>query len=307
MLLAYPTDDLSTATWIDLVEPTTEEVERVRRATSLRVPEQDQISEIEATSRLRFDGGVYYVSTPVVGKTNDDLHHLVHVGFVLSSRALLSVRYAALDAFDEARQLCDEAPPRNAEGAFLHILEALVDRAADGLEHARAECDQLGRETFRNGTSQTHSPKLRAALQRVGALAERTSLLRDGLLGVGRIVTYLLDASFDDAPQVNHVRMQAIHDDVASLTDYELHLANKVQFLLDATLGFINIEQNEIVKTLTVASVVGIPPVLIAGIYGMNFRNMPELGWRYGYVFALALIVVSALLPLLWFKRRHWM
>ena len=100
--------------------------------------------------------------------------------------------------------------------------------------------------------------------------------------------------------------MKAIRADVASLTDYEAHLAGKIQFLLDATLGFINIEQNEIVKTLTIASVVGIPPVLIAGIYGMNFRFMPELAWHFGYPLAIAAIVVSALIPFFWFKRRGW-
>ena len=101
--------------------------------------------------------------------------------------------------------------------------------------------------------------------------------------------------------------MKAIRADVTSLTDYQGHLAGKVQFLLDATLGFINIEQNEIVKTLTIASVVGIPPVLVAGIYGMNFRVMPELHWTLGYPFGLALIVLSGLVPLWWFKRRGWM
>jgi len=101
--------------------------------------------------------------------------------------------------------------------------------------------------------------------------------------------------------------MKAIRADVTSLTDYEAHLSSKVQFLLDATLGFINIEQNDIVKTLTIASVVGVPPVLVAGIYGMNFRVMPELHWALGYPFAIGLIVISALLPLWWFKRRGWM
>jgi magnesium transporter len=106
---------------------------------------------------------------------------------------------------------------------------------------------------------------------------------------------------------VSATRLKAIRADVASLTDYQAHLSAKVQFLLDATLGFINIEQNEIVKTLTIASVVGIPPVLIAGIYGMNFRVMPELHWSFGYPLALALIAVSGLLPVWWFRRRGWM
>jgi magnesium transporter len=116
-----------------------------------------------------------------------------------------------------------------------------------------------------------------------------------------------MESGIEGAPSVSAARMKAIRADVASLTDYQAHLAGKVQFLLDATLGFINIEQNEIVKTLTIASVVGIPPVLVAGIYGMNFRVMPELTWSWGYPMALALIVVSAAIPLVWFKRRGWM
>jgi magnesium transporter len=127
------------------------------------------------------------------------------------------------------------------------------------------------------------------------------------LLGVGRIVAFVMDSGFEGAPPVNAARLKAVRTDVASLTEYEAHLSGKVQFLLDATLGLINIEQNEIVKTLTIASVVGIPPVLVAGIYGMNFRVIPELNWRLGYPMAIALIVISALLPLLWFKRRGWM
>jgi magnesium transporter len=307
MILAYPGDDLSTATWIDLFDPTASEAERVRQATGLRVPDKKQISEIESTSRLGFEKGAYYVSTPLVGKLNGDEHELVSVGFVLTSRVLLTVRYGKLASFDEAHALCASAPPRNAEGAFLHILEAVIDRAADHLEHERAECDQLSRATFRQGATPTNSRRLQATLTRLGTVAEHTSLVRDGLLGIGRIATYIMDGGFEDAPTVNAGRMQGIHADVVSLKDFEEHLSNKIQFLLDATLGFINIEQNDIVKTLTIASVVGIPPVLVVGIYGMNFHGMPELSWRYGYLWALGLVVVSAILPLLWFKRRHWM
>ena len=307
MILPYPAEDLATATWIDLLQPTSDEVERVRTLTRLRVPTETQISEIESTSRLAFENGAFYVSTPLVGRIEGDDHTLTPVGFVLSSRILLTVRFASLPSFDEAHKTCEASKPRSAEEAFLHILEAIVDRAADKLESAGAECDEVSRNTFRPVPGTSASGPLRETLQRVGLAANRISLVRDGLLGVGRIGAYIMDSGFEGAPKVNSARLQAIRTDVTSLMEYEQHLSNKVQFLLDATLGFINIEQNDIVKTLTIASVVGIPPVLIAGIYGMNFHFMPELGWRYGYVYALLLIVVSALLPLLWFKWRRWM
>ncbi|HEY3817468.1 MAG TPA: magnesium transporter CorA family protein [Polyangiaceae bacterium] len=306
MLLAHPAGDLRAATWIDLFEPTADEAERVRAATGLRVPTEDQVSEIESSSRLGFENGAYYVSTPLVLRHGDGEHALTPVGFVLSSKVLLSVRFAPLASFDAAHDSCTAQALRSADEAFLRILEIVVDRSADGLERAGAECDELSRSAFRNGRGQP-TAKTRTALQRVGGVADKASSIRDSLLGLGRIAAFVMESDFEGAPAVSPARIKAIRADVASLTDYEAHLSGKVQFLLDATLGFINIEQNEIVKTLTIASVVGIPPVLVAGIYGMNFRVMPELGWSFGYPMALGLIVVSALVPLVWFKRRGWM
>jgi magnesium transporter len=306
MIASFPSDDLSTAIWIDLREPTDEEAERVRAATGLRVPTESQISEIESTSRLIFEGGAYYLSTPLVAPREDGDHTLTSVGFVLASRVLLTVRFASLPSIDNARTALSSQPARSPDDVFLHILEVIVDRSADKLEHARAECDELSQSAFRRASRVGVASHLQAALRRVGGVADRVSLVRDGLLGIGRIGAYVMEGGFDGAPTVNAARMKAIRADVASLTDYEAHLASKVQFLLDATLGFINIEQNEIVKTLTIASIVGIPPVLVAGIYGMNFRFMPELEWHLGYPMAMAAIVVSALVPFLWFRRRGW-
>jgi len=306
MIVTSPSDTLASATWIDLLQPTAEEATRVRAATGLRVPTEAQISEIESSSRLGFENGAYYLSTPLVAPREDGEHALVPVGFVLSSHVLLTVRFDPLVSIDDARSQLGSAD-RTAEDVFLRIFEVIVDRSADKLERAGAECDELSRGAFRRAGSASTSKALTTTLRRVGSVAERSSLVRDALLGVGRIATYIMDSSFEGAPVVNAARMKAIRADVASLTDYQAHLSGKVQFLLDATLGFISIEQNEIVKTLTIASVAGIPPVLVAGIYGMNFHVMPELGWRYGYLMAIVLIVLSGLLPVLWFKRRRWM
>jgi magnesium transporter len=307
MIAAHPKADLSDAVWIDLCDPTDEELARVAAATGLRIPNQGQISEIESSSRLAFESGSYYLSSPLVGARDDGTLVLTPVGFVLSARVLLTVRFGPLRSFDAAHDGMRAQEARTAEEAFLRIFEILVDRSADKLEHAGAECDELSRSTFRNGGRKKVSGELRATLTRVGNVADRTSLLRDALLGLGRIAAYVMESGMEGAPRVSAVRLKAIRADVASLTDYEAHLSGKLQFLLDATLGFINIEQNEIVKTLTIASVVGVPPVLVAGIYGMNFHAMPELNWSFGYPMAIALIVASALLPLLWFKRRGWM
>lgn len=307
MILLHSGEDLGAATWVDLLAPTAEEVERVRQATGLRVPTESDISEIESSSRLMFENGAYYVSTPLVAPRGEDELMLSPVGFVLSSRVLITVRFAPIRSFDAAHDAFGAPSRRTAEEALLRIFEVVVDRSADKLERAGGQCDALSLGAFRSGGREAGSGGLRAALGRVGSVADRTSHIRDALLGVGRILAFLMESGIEGAPPVSAARMKAIRADVTSLTDYEAHLSAKVQFLLDATLGFINIEQNEIVKTLTIASVVGIPPVLVVGIYGMNFRVMPELSWRFGYPMAIALVVVSALIPVVWFKRRGWM
>ena len=294
-----PSDDPRTVVWIDLFSPTPEEIERATSITGLRVPTQEQVSEIESTSRLAFDKGAYYLSTPLVALQPSGEHVLVPAGFVLSGKHLLTVRFAPIPSIEGVLS----QPVPDAEGAFLKILEVIVDRSADALERAGADSDAISREAFRPAP---HKGELRETLRRVGALADRTSRIRDALLGLGRIVEYVRDGSIEGAPKLNAPRVKAIRTDLASLTEYQSHLSGKIQFLLDATLGFINVEQNDIVKTLTIASVVGIPPVLLAGIWGMNFKVMPELGWRFGYPTALVAIVVSGVLPYLWFKRRGW-
>ena len=316
MIATHPSGDgaaaVASAVWIDLLQPTAEEIAWVSAATGLRVPTESQVSEIESSSRLAFEGGAFYLSAPLVAVDTDGEHELTPVGFVLSSRVLLTIHFVPLAAFDAYRDEVAARPPQNAEEALLRIFELIVDRAADNLERAGGACDELSRATFNGGRGRAKgtkkiATKLSATLRRIGATAEQVSRVRDELLGLRRIGDYLGESGIAGAPQLNAMRLKAIEADIASLTDYEAHLWVKLQFLLDATLGFINIEQNEIVKTLTIASVVGIPPVLVAGIYGMNFRVMPELRWALGYPMALALIVVSGLLPLWWFKRRGWM
>lgn len=305
MLNIHPDTELAKATWIDLVSPTDEEVTRVREATGLRAPAEHEVSEIETSSRLAFADGVYTLSTPLITRNQDGGPELTPVGFVLDGRVLLTVRFAPIATFDDARKVCKTHNAETAEEAFLHLFEVVVDKSADALEHAGAECDAISHGAFRD--RKVASDTLRATLRRIGLVADKLSHIRDSLLGIGRIASFVTQGGLTGAPKVNVKRMHAVHADVLSLTDYQSHLSNKLQFLLDATLGFINIEQNEIVKTLTIASVVGIPPVIVVGIYGMNFHAMPELSWPLGYPFALLMMALTGLVPLVWFKRRGWM
>ena len=192
-------------------------------------------------------------------------------------------------------------------------MEAVVDRLADALERIAGELDKLSHWLFRaqpdalsTRRSAGEAADLQVILRRVGHYGDLSSKFRDSLLGIGRIVPFVVSLGADWIPEEVTPRLETIRHDVASLNDYDAHLTNKVQLLLDATLGLINTEQNNIIKVLTIVSVVGVPPTLVASIYGMNFKYMPELDWAWGYPYGLALIALSAVLPLLWFKWRGW-
>jgi magnesium transporter len=203
----------------------------------------------------------------------------------------------------------------NGAGVFVALVEQVVERGADLLERVASELGAVSRRVFRTEARKVIRPRqpqrtsadLRDILRRVGRNADLASDIRDSLLTFGRIVPYVAKLLVDWLPSEMKSRIDTIQQDIFSLNDYETHLANKSQLLLDATLGLINIEQNNIIKVLTVVSVVGVPPAVVAGIYGMNFKYMPELYWAWGYPFAIVLIILSGIIPLIWFKWRGWL
>jgi magnesium transporter len=250
------------------------------------------------------------MSTPILSRASTPDQVLTPVGFVLSPDRLVTVRFAPIRVFDGVAAEAEAAESLLAPTVFVQLIEAVVDRGADLLEEAAASLEDVSRAIFRGDASDPAHPVrsndiMRRTLGRVGQIGDRLSEIRASLLGVGRIVPFCDLAAW--MPKDLQKRLKAVRQDISSLDDFEAHLANKVQFLLDAVLGFINTQQNELFKLLTIVSVVGVPPTLVASIYGMNFRNMPELNWPFGYPFALLVIVISTILPLLWFKWKRWL
>lgn len=305
--------ELDGAPWIDLLKPDEAERAMVQRATGLRVPTQPELEEVESSSRLSRENGVLYLSSPMYYLDRNGVPHSGPIGFVLSAERLLTIRFGSAPVCDEfAGHFAHDPGRASSVGAFLGLLEAIIDRLADVLERIGAELDVISRRIFRPESIEPRGRRvartdqqLRASLRSIGRAGERLSNLRDGLLGIQRIAGYVGEGS-GLIPSEERPRLVTLKQDIVSLTDYDVQLANKVQFLLDATLGFISIEQNNGIKILTVVSVVGVPPTLVASIYGMNFKWIPELDWGYGYFYALTLVVLSALVPLWWFKRRGW-
>ena len=298
------------AVWMDLVDPTDAERAASERITGLRVPSREEVSEIESSSRVSTENGIIYLNMPYSYLGEDGQSHVTPVGFVLSEKYLLTLRFTALPAFETFSARYAHVGRWNSAETLIGLVEAIVDRTADVLERVATELDHLSKATFNDAANRRNmrraDQELRALLTSVGRCGDTLGNLRDSVLGLARIVAYSQQVCEGWTPPELKIRLVTLKQDIASLNDYDQQLSSKVSFLLDAVLGFINIEQNNGVKVLTIASVVGIPPTFVVGLYGMNFKNMPEYDWHYGYQFGWVMIIVSVIVPLVWFRVKGW-
>jgi magnesium transporter len=297
--------------WVDVVDPTPEDAAEVERKLGLRLPTRAELEEIEVSSRLRIEDDVLYMSAPLTSQMEVGDMETVPTGFVLAPKVCLTVRYAKIGAFIGARDRLTQRPPASAADVLTSLLEEVVDRAADRLERAAQQISEAARVIYADAPPggrklSRETNRLRTAMLNVGRASDRLSQVRYVFVNVDRMAAFVADRCPGMVHDV-HARLDGVRKDIASLDEFETSLTSRVQLLHDAANGFIAIEQNEVVKILTIVSVVGVPPVLVAGIYGMNFKIMPELGWSFGYPYALLLIGLSTIAPLAWFKFRGWL
>jgi magnesium transporter len=300
------------AFWVDLLLPTEQEIAAVEAEFKLRLPGRAQLDEIENSSRLRIVGDTLFLSMPASAPVAALESAPTPIGFVVSPQVLVTLRYVASHSFDLVKEsVGKDARCHNSASTFVTLLEAMVDAGADSLERIAAQLGTISRTVFRPQSGRPPrvariNRLLRAMLSEVGDAGESLSRSRESLLALQRMSGFTVESWGEWLPHDVETRLRTVQKDVNSLTDFESHLSGKVQFLLDAILGFINTEQNEIFKVLTIASVVGIPPTFIASMYGMNFQHMPELSWAWGYAYGLSLIAISTIVPIVWFKWRGW-
>lgn len=302
---------LAKAVWIDLEDATAEEHSLVESATGLTVPARAIINEIESSSRLGARHGTLFLNMPLLNMVPNGATG-VSAGFVLSEDRLISVRFAPSRIFDaySERMLRHETGTISGPHVFVGLLEGIVDRQADGLEYVRDELEKVSHTIFNMGTGPATGRKsedamLKRILGELGNLGDLISHIRDTQVSAARIVPYVETM----APWMSdelHTRLETLRHDIQSVSEFDTHLNDKTQFLLDATLGFISIAQNNVMKVMAIASVVGIPPVLIAGVYGMNFKNIPEYDWAWGYAWGWGLIILTTLIPLAIFRWQKW-
>ena len=300
--------------WIDAVRPDPQEIAFLERTLGLEVPTLKALSEIETSSRLHSEKDWLYLSIPMVYRKDGFMPELTPLGFVLSKDMLLTVRFKDMKAFDDVPETISQRPAQaGGPAALIAVLEAIVDHAADVLKGIGGDLDCLSEEIFGTNAAKPrrHRPRedgeqLRHVLRKVGRNGDFLSKIEDLLLGMARMVPYVAANAAPNLAVDVRAKLESLQRDIASLNDYETHLTDKIQFLLDATLGLTNIDQNNIFRILTVVSVVGIPPTFFASMWGMNFKNIHEYDWAYGYQYGLFVIALSALVPIIWFKWRGW-
>ena len=299
------------ATWIDLLDPSREEENAVEAALAIDVPSREEMRSIEASSAVYHDRGASFMTARVMSMSTTSAMRLVDVTFILKANVLITLRYGDPLPFRTfvARAEKTAAKLASGEAVLVGLLEAIVDRVAELQHRIGDELDTMSSDIFtRDGSvGSSRRDDLRPVIQQVGRNGDLASRMRESLHSLTRVVPFLAADGVTHSTEDLPGRLTTVSRDITALLGHNEHLASKVTFLLDATLGLINIQQNGIIKILSVASVVFLPPTLIASIYGMNFKDIPELHWDYGYPYGLALMFATAVLPYLYFKWRRWL
>ena len=294
--------------WIDLIHPTAAEEDRIEALLGIEIPTREEMAEIEISSRLYREGDAIYMTASLLIGSEGPAPASAPITFILTHTHLITVRYSEPGAFRIFLRQGQkpDAGLKTADGIFVALLEAVIDRTADILEKVGADMDSVSRGVFQAELQAGVSRDYKAVMRRIGRNGDLNSKVRESLVSLGRLVNYLSAECGAEHPGLRgHTETMAA--DIRSIVDHASYVAGNTAFLLDATLGLINIEQNAIIKIVSVVSVLIMPPTLIASIYGMNFEYMPELDWRIGYPLALLAMVVAAIIPYWYFRRRGWL
>jgi magnesium transporter len=299
------------AVWVDLLEPTQEEEKFVEAAFGVDVPTREEMKEIETSNRLYEDNGALYMTTTIAAQLDTDRPVSMAVTFILAGERLVTNRYLDTKPFQQFIAYAQKHPAacQNALSILAGLMEAFTERIADILERVGADLDSISGNIFaRSGGDTPSSRDLRSLIERIGFNGELDSKARESLVSLGRLLMFVQQSGNVGMKGEQRDRFRSISRDVTSLSDHASFLGAKVSFLLEATLGLISVEQNNIIKIFSVAAVLFLPPTLIASIYGMNFHLLPDVPGRYGnFLFSIGLMIASMGVTYALFKRKGWL
>ena len=296
--------------WFDLLNPSQEEDSQVEKALGISIPTRAEMREIEASSRFYQESGASYMTAYVVYNVDDPIPGATAVTFILKGDKLVTVRYAEPKAFPMYLARVDKGDATCQTGASIMIglIECLVQRMADLIERLQDEVEQLATKIFDMKSRRNRDRRLDVLLKGIGQQGDLVSRAQESATSIDRVLHFFRNACRELKVDERILdRIEIGQKDIHSLIDHLRFLNGRVGFLLDATLGMITTEQNQIIKLFSVMAVMLMPPTLVASIYGMNFHHMPEISWDLGYPLALVLMFFSALIPFLYFKRKGWL
>jgi magnesium transporter len=298
--------------WADLLNPSKEEEAAIETWLGVAIPTREEMEEIEISSRLYIEDGAYFMTATLPAQTEIDDPLMSPVTFVLAGPRLVTIRYHEPKAFKTFPLRAEKVATGCTTGntILIGLLEAIVDRLADILERAGRDIETISRDIFEARSTKVNKRNrdFQELLKAIGRKEDIASSIRDSLISLQRLSGFLAHVATQIKMSKDvRARIKTVSRDVLSLADHATFLSQKISFLLDATLGMISIEQNAIIKIFSVAAVIFLPPTLVASIYGMNFDVIPELKWELGYPFAIGLMILSAILPFWYFRRRGWL
>ena len=298
------------AVWLDLLEPTPDEERLVEARLGVDVPTREEMREIESSSRLYEEDGALYLTATIVTKLDTEMPENTQVTFILKGPRLVTNRYLDPLPFRRYISYAERHPSTcgTAPAILAGLLESIVNRIADVIERVGADMDVSSAEVFNTQRKNKRRAQrdFRKVLERVGQSGELIAKARESLVSLSRLLAFV-QQSTNPLPQDVRTRFRTLAKDVVAMSDHASFLGMNLNFILDATLGMINIDQNNILKIFSLVTVFLLPPSVIAGIYGMNFERIPGLHEQWGFSAALGLMVLSAVIPYLVFKRRGWL
>ena len=309
-------DDLSLdalpqeAVWIDLKTPSPGEDKAVEKLVGIEIPTREDMQEIEISSRLYIENGARYMTATLMCAADSGAPRTTPVSFILTDHRLVTVRYDEPKPFPLVAAKLARGCTQHITGdtVLIDLLDAVIDRNADILERAGADVDSVSTQIFEPSAERGHARTYSQILLFIGKKGDLVSKVRESLVSIGRVLSFVaVETDNGRWSKEQKAMFKTMQRDVQSLTDHASYLSNKIQFVLDAMLGVVNLEQNNIIKLFSVMAVVLMPPTLIASIYGMNFKLMPELEWTHGYPMALVAMVLAAVLPYVFFKWKKWL
>ncbi len=297
----HPRLAMANSLWIDAHEPSDEEREALNTFLRAELPESDDVEEIEFSARYFQDQSGIHVHSLFLAPGESGRHNTATVAFILQDRRLVTVREGDLADFRllRMRARAGQVHVASPQDLMVTIFEQKVENLADALEDIHRKLEDVSHMVLEDSDAE-----LEDAIDRLAKLEDSNGKIRLCLMDTQRSISFLqrhLRESFDLQETAREIKR-----DVDTLMSHTAFLFDKINFLMDSTQGFINIEQNQIIKTFSIAAVIFLPPTVVASLYGMNFTFMPELEWRYGYVWAISLMILSGVTPYWYFKRKGW-